>query len=260
MTSTGIPVGTSIDLNADLGEGFGRWHLTDDEQLLSVVTSANVACGFHAGDASTMRRVCDLASERGVRIGAQVSYRDLAGFGRRAMDVPPDELAAEVAYQIGALEVFARAAGARVAYVKPHGALYNRVVRDEEQARAVVDGVRLADASLPVLGLPGSRFLDVAAEAGLPVVTEAFADRAYTDEGTLVPRGREGAVITRSEDVVERSVGLARSGVVTSHSGRDIAVRARSLCLHGDTPGAVELARRVRARLEEAGVRVEAFV
>ncbi|MBQ0854195.1 LamB/YcsF family protein [Streptomyces sp. NPDC057621] len=260
MTSTGTPVGTPIDLNADLGEGFGRWHLTDDEQLLSVVTSANVACGFHAGDPSTMRRVCDLAAERGVRIGAQVSYRDLAGFGRRAMDVPSDELAAEVAYQIGALGVFARAAGARVAYVKPHGALYNRIVHDEEQARAVVDGVRLADATLPVLGLPGSRFLDVAAKAGLPVVTEAFADRAYTDEGTLVPRGREGAVITRSDDVVERSLGLARSGVVASHSGRDIAVRARSLCLHGDTPGAVDLARRVRARLEEAGVRVEAFV
>ncbi|WP_151480967.1 LamB/YcsF family protein [Streptomyces albicerus] len=251
---------TPIDLNADLGEGFGRWHLTDDEQLLSVVTSANVACGFHAGDAVTMRRVCELAAERGVRIGAQVSYRDLAGFGRRAMDVPPDELAAEVAYQIGALEVFTRAAGARVAYVKPHGALYNRVVHDEEQAGAVVDGVLLADATLPVLGLPGSRLLDVAEKAGLPVVTEAFTDRAYTDEGTLVPRGEEGAVITDPGAVVERSMSLARFGVVTAHSGRDIAVRARSLCLHGDTPGAVDLARQVRARLEESGVRVEAFV
>ncbi|MYV65535.1 5-oxoprolinase subunit PxpA, partial [Streptomyces sp. SID2131] len=147
----------SIDLNADLGEGFGRWTLTDDEELLSVVTSANVACGFHAGDAATMRRVCDLAAARGVRIGAQVSYRDLAGFGRRSMDVPAAELAAEVAYQIGALEVFARAAGSRVAYVKPHGALYNRVVRDGEQAAAVVEGVLLADRTLPVLGLPGSR-------------------------------------------------------------------------------------------------------
>ncbi|WP_143677596.1 5-oxoprolinase subunit PxpA, partial [Streptomyces scabiei] len=147
---------SSIDLNADLGEGFGRWTLTDDEQLLSVVTSANVACGFHAGDAVTMRRVCELAAGRGVRVGAQVSYRDLAGFGRRAMDVPPAELTAEVAYQIGALEVFARAAGTRVSYVKPHGALYNRVVHDEEQAAAVVAGVLLADATLPVLGLPGS--------------------------------------------------------------------------------------------------------
>ncbi|MEV0558709.1 MULTISPECIES: LamB/YcsF family protein [unclassified Streptomyces] len=251
---------STIDLNADLGEGFGHWRLTDDEQLLSVVTSANVACGFHAGDAATMRRVCDLAAERGVRIGAQVSYRDLAGFGRRAMDVPPYELASEVAYQIGALEVFTRAAGARVAYVKPHGALYNRVVHDEEQAGAVVEGVMLADATLPVLGLPGSRLLDAAGKAGLPVVTEAFADRAYTEEGTLVPRGRDGAVITDPNTVVERSVTLARSGVVTSHSGRDIPVRARSLCLHGDTPGAVDLARLVRARLEESGIRVEAFV
>lgn len=251
---------TSIDLNADLGEGFGRWRLTDDEQLLSVVTSANVACGFHAGDAATMRRVCELAAGRGVRIGAQVSYRDLAGFGRRAMDVPPAELAAEVAYQIGALEVFARAAGTRVSYVKPHGALYNRVVHDEEQAGAVVDGVLLADATLPVLGLPGSRLLDVAGKAGLPTVTEAFADRAYTEEATLVPRGQDGAVVTDPETVVERSVGLARDGAVTSHTGSRIEVRARSLCLHGDTPGAVDLARRVRQRLETSGVRVEAFV
>ncbi|MEU0203092.1 MULTISPECIES: 5-oxoprolinase subunit PxpA [unclassified Streptomyces] len=250
---------TSIDLNADLGEGFGRWRLTEDEQLLSVVTSANVACGFHAGDAVTMRRVCALAAERGVRIGAQVSYRDLAGFGRRAMDVPPAELAAEVAYQIGALEVFARAAGARVAYVKPHGALYNRVVHDAEQAAAVVDGVLLADGTLPVLGLPGSRLLELAAKAGLPVVTEAFADRAYTDAGTLVPRSQEGAVVTDPEAVVERSLGLARSGEVVSRSGTRIGVRARSLCLHGDTPGAVDLARRVRERLESSGVRVEAF-
>jgi UPF0271 protein len=250
---------TSIDLNADLGEGFGRWRLTDDEQLLTVVTSANVACGFHAGDAATMRRVCELAAERGVRIGAQVSYRDLAGFGRRAMDVPPAELAAEVAYQIGALEVFARAAGSRVSYVKPHGALYNRVVHDTEQAGAVVDGVLLADATLPVLGLPGSRLLELADKAGLPPVTEAFADRAYTDEGTLVPRGRDGAVLTDPDAVVARSVDLARSGAVTAHSGTRIEVRARSLCLHGDTPGAVDLARRIRERLETSGVRVEAF-
>ncbi|MFI9346119.1 LamB/YcsF family protein [Streptomyces sp. NPDC052773] len=250
---------TAIDLNADLGEGFGRWRLTDDEQLLSVVTSANVACGFHAGDAVTMRRVCELAAARGVTIGAQVSYRDLAGFGRRAMDVPPAELAAEVAYQIGALEVFARAAGSRVAYVKPHGALYNRVVHDERQADAVVEGVLLADAALPVLGLPGSRLLELAAEAGLPAVPEAFADRAYTEQGTLVPRGQDGAVVTDPEAVVERSLSLARSGTVTARSGAVIEVRARSLCLHGDTPGAVELARQVRRRLEDAGVRVEAF-
>ena len=251
---------TSIDLNADLGEGFGRWRLTDDEQLLTVVTSANVACGFHAGDAVTMRRVCELAAARGVRIGAQVSYRDLAGFGRRAMDVPSAELTAEVAYQIGALEVFARAAGTRVSYVKPHGALYNRVVHDEEQAAAVVDGVLLADATLPVLGLPGSRLLAAARAAGLTGVPEAFADRAYTEEGTLVPRGQEGAVVSDPEAVVERSLDLARDRAVTARSGARIDVEARSLCLHGDTLGAVELARRVRERLESSGVRVEAFV
>ncbi|MEU5921524.1 5-oxoprolinase subunit PxpA [Streptomyces sp. NPDC047141] len=248
-----------IDLNADLGEGFGRWTLTDDEQLLSVVTSANVACGFHAGDAATMRRVCALAAARGVRIGAQVSYRDLAGFGRRAMDVPAAELAAEVAYQIGALEVFARAAGSRVSYVKPHGALYNRVVRDADQAAAVVEGVLLADRTLPVLGLPGSRLHEAAEAAGLPVVTEAFGDRAYRADGSLLPRGQEGAVVTDPDEVVERSLALARSGVVTARCGSTVAVRARSLCLHGDTPGAVGLARRVRERLEASGVPVAAF-
>jgi UPF0271 protein len=248
-----------IDLNADLGEGFGPWRLGDDLALLSIVTSANVACGFHAGDPLIMRRTCAAAVERGVAIGAQVSYRDLAGFGRRAMDVPPQELAAEVAYQIGALEVFARAAGTRVSYVKPHGALYHRVVHDEEQAGAVVEGVRLADTALPVLGLPSSRFLKLAEQAGLPTVTEAFADRAYTDEGTLVPRTQAGAVITDADAVVERSLDLARFRTVASRTGERIPVHARSLCLHGDTPGAVGLARRVRARLESSGVRVAAF-
>ncbi|QMU77518.1 LamB/YcsF family protein [Streptacidiphilus sp. PB12-B1b] len=252
-----------VDLNADLGEGFGRWQLTDDQALLSVVTSANVACGFHAGDPSTMRRVCELAVERGVRIGAQVSYRDLAGFGRRAMDVPRAELADEIAYQLGALDLFARAAGGRVAYLKPHGALYNRVVSDEQQAGAVVDALlayaRADGRSLPVLGLPGSALLRAAAAAGLPVVGEAFADRGYTPVGTLVPRTEPGAVLHEPQTVVDRAVGMARDGAVTAADGSRIAVRARSLCLHGDTPGAAALAGRVRAALEQAGVRVEAF-
>ena len=276
-----------IDLNADLGEGFGRWQLTDDEALLASVSSANVACGFHAGDPATMRRVCALAAERGVRIGAQVSYRDLAGFGRRSMDVPAAELAAEVAYQIGALEIFARAAGSAVAYVKPHGALYNRTVRDEEQAAAVVEGVRLASAGtgsgggsgagssagagpdalsgdgtggpLPVLGLPGSRLLAVAAEAGLPTVEEAFADRAYRPDGTLVPRSEAGAVVTDPEQVIKRSVRLARDGEVVATDGTTLTMRARSLCVHGDTPDAARLARRVREELTASGVRIRAF-
>ena len=173
-----------IDLNADLGEGFGRWALTDDAALLAVVTSANVACGFHAGDPSTMRRVCEQAVEGGARIGAQVSYRDLAGFGRRAMDVPSDELADEVTYQIGALDVFARAAGDRVRYVKPHGALYNRIVVDEEQAAAVVAGVLRAGSDLPILSLPGAAVHRLAAEVGLP-------DRGGGVCGSRLPVGRD---------------------------------------------------------------------
>ncbi|AZQ70643.1 MULTISPECIES: LamB/YcsF family protein [Streptomyces] len=250
---------TPMDLNADLGEGFGRWRLTDDDALLSVVTSANVACGFHAGDPSTMRWVCERAAERGVRVGAQVSYRDLAGFGRRAMDVPPDELADEITYQIGALRVFARAAGTDVTYVKPHGALYNRVVTDAEQAEAVVNGVLRAGGALPVLGLPGSRLHEAAGRAGLPVVAEAFADRAYTARGTLVPRRDAGAVVHDADAVVARSVRIARDADVTALTGEDVAVRARSLCVHGDTPGAALLARRVREALETAGIAVEAF-
>ncbi|MEU9256004.1 5-oxoprolinase subunit PxpA [Streptomyces sp. NPDC048270] len=259
MASMITPSAAAIDLNADLGEGFGRWTLTDDEALLTVVTSANVACGFHAGDPSIMRRVCELAAERGVRIGAQVSYRDLAGFGRRAMDVPAGELADEVAYQIGALDVFARAAGSRVSYVKPHGALYNRTVHDADQAAAVVAGVLTAGGALPVLGLPGSLLLDAAAAAGLPPVPEAFADRAYTPAGTLVPRTEPGAVVHDPDAVVARAVRMAAEGSVTAADGSPVPVAARSLCLHGDTPGAADLARRVRAALGAAGVRVEAF-
>jgi UPF0271 protein len=251
--------GATVDLNADLGEGFGRWHLTDDDALLSVVTSANVACGFHAGDPATMRRVCERAAAGGVRIGAQVSYRDLAGFGRRSMDVPPAELAAEVAYQIGALDVFARAAGASVAYVKPHGALYNRAVYDADQAAAVVEGVVLAG-GLPVLGLPGSQLLSAATGAGLLAVTEAFADRAYTAQGTLVPRREPGAVVDEQDEVVTRAVRMASGGGVTSADGTQVRIAARSLCVHGDTPGAARIAARVRQALEAAGLRVAAFV
>ncbi|MGW1463274.1 LamB/YcsF family protein [Streptomyces sp. NPDC002308] len=248
-----------MDLNADLGEGFGRWTLTDDDALLSCVTSANVACGFHAGDPAVMRRVCEGAAARGVTIGAQVSYRDLAGFGRRSMDVPAAELTAEIAYQIGALRVFAEAAGSRVAYVKPHGALYNRAVHDDAQAHAVIEGVLLAGGGLPVLGLPGSRLLARAREAGLPAVEEAFADRAYTPQGTLVPRGEAGAVVEDPDEVVRRAVRMTVDRTVVAVDGGTVPVAARSLCLHGDTPGAAALARRVRAALEEAGVDIRAF-
>jgi 5-oxoprolinase (ATP-hydrolysing) subunit A len=248
-----------IDLNADLGEGFGRWALTDDDALLAVVTSANVACGFHAGDPSTMRRVCERAVEVGVRIGAQVSYRDLAGFGRRAMDVPPDELADEVTYQIGALAAFAVAAGDRVRYVKPHGALYNRIVGDEEQAAAVVDGVVRAGGALPVLGLPGSAVLRAAAGAGLPTVTEGFVDRGYEADGTLVSRRRPGALLPDEEAIVRQAVRLATAGEVVAVTGEVVAARPRSLCVHGDTPGAAALAVAVRNALDGSGVTVAPF-
>jgi len=248
-----------IDLNADLGEGFGRWTLTDDDALLSVVTSANVACGFHAGDPSTMRRVCERAVEAGVRIGAQVSYRDLAGFGRRTMDVPSDELADEVTYQIGALAAFATAAGDRVRYVKPHGALYNRIVADDEQAAAVVAGVVRAGGDLPILALPGSAVLAYAVEAGLPTVTEGFVDRAYEPDGTLVSRRRPGAVLDDEAAIVDQAVRLACSGEVVTVDGTVISVRPRSLCLHGDTPGAAALAVAVRRALTEAGAAIAPF-
>lgn len=250
---------TAIDLNADLGEGFGRWTLGDDEALLGVVTSANVACGFHAGDPTILRRVCALAAERGVVVGAQVGYRDLAGFGRRFIDVAPAELTDDVLYQIGALEAFARVAGTRVRYVKPHGALYNAIVHHEEQARAVAAAVAAYDATLPVLGLPGSAWLRVAEEAGLRPVPEAFADRAYTAEGALVSRREPGAVLHDPEEIASRCVRMATEGRVEAVDGSTVAAPAASLCVHGDTPGAVQAARRVRQALEEAGVQLHPF-
>src|SRR3954469_16310537 len=189
-----------VDLNSDLGEGFGQWTLGDDDALLDVVTSANVACGFHASDPSIMSRVCARATGSGVAIGAQVGYRDLAGFGRRFIDMEPDALTADVIYQIGALEAFARVAGSRVRYVKPHGALYNAIVHHEEQAAAVVAAVRDYSAELPVLGLPGSAFLRAAEKAGLRTVREFFVDRGYTPSGTLVPRREPGPVFCAPDE------------------------------------------------------------
>ncbi len=248
-----------IDLNSDVGESFGRWRLGDDEAVLDVVTSANVACGFHAGDASTLRGCCESATRRGVVIGAQVGYRDLAGFGRRFIDMDPGELADDVVYQIGALQALARVTGARVAYVKPHGALYNATVHHEAQARAVVEAVVAYDATLPLMGLPGSRLLAEAERAGLRPVREAFADRGYTAEGTLVPRTDPGALLDDPDEVAARVVRLVRDGELEAVDGTVVRVDAESVCLHGDSPGAVEMATAVRAALDEAGVAVEAF-
>ncbi|MDN4616257.1 5-oxoprolinase subunit PxpA [Leifsonia sp. F6_8S_P_1B] len=249
----------SVDLNSDLGEAFGAWGMGDDAAMLRVVTSANVACGFHAGDPSTMLATCRTAAERGVAIGAHVSYRDLAGFGRRAMDVPATELRDEVLYQLAALVGVARVAGAEVRYVKPHGALYNRIVTDAAQAAAVAEAVALFDDGLALLGLAGSAIERAAAGAGLRFVREAFVDRAYRPDGTLVPRTEPGAVLHGDDGIAERALRLAAEGRVTASDGTDIAVEVDSLCVHGDTPGAVAMAEAVRARLDAAGIPVAAF-
>ncbi|MDP9840903.1 LamB/YcsF family protein [Streptosporangium lutulentum] len=248
-----------IDLNADLGEGFGIWRLGDDMALLDVVTSANIACGFHAGDPLTIRRTCAAAVDRGVMIGAQVSYRDLAGFGRREMEVDPEELCSEVLYQLAAVDGIARAMGGRVSYVKPHGALYNRICRDPEQAEAVVTAVADYDQGLPVLTLPGSVVHEIAAREGLTTVVEAFADRAYTPEGALVSRRSPGAVLHDPTEVAARAVRMATARTVTAVDGSQVPVNARSICVHGDTPDAVLLAQTVRDELVKAGVTLRAF-
>jgi UPF0271 protein len=251
----------SIDINCDLGESYGAWTLggTDgDAELLTVVTSANVACGFHAGDPRTLQRTVAAAVDAGVVVGAQVSYPDLVGFGRRAMDIAHDDLVADVLYQIGALEAFCRVAGSRVAYVKPHGALYNRVVDDEAQAAAVAEAVSRYDPQLPVLTLPDSAFAKAASDAGLAVIGEGFADRAYTASGRLVSRREPGSVVSDEREVAERAVRMA-SGAVTAITGRELAMPVRSLCVHSDTPGAGALARTVRDALERDGWTIRAF-
>jgi 5-oxoprolinase (ATP-hydrolysing) subunit A len=248
-----------VDLNSDLGEGFGIWTLGDDDALLDIVTSANVACGFHAGDPDILRRVCELAVSRDVAIGAQVSYRDLAGFGRRSMDVDAVSLTNDVIYQIAALDGFARVAGSRVRYVKPHGALYNRAVHDEYQAAAVVAAVVAYDPALPLLGLPGSALLRHAEQAGLIAVTEAFADRGYTAQGTLVPRSQPSALLHDPSEVAQRMVSMLMTGRLRSFDGADVSVSARSICVHGDSPGAVAMAVAVRKALAEAGVELRPF-
>jgi UPF0271 protein len=249
----------TVDLNSDLGEGFGSWTLGEDDALLGLVTSANIACGFHAGDASIMRRTCERAAEAGVAIGAQVGYRDLPGFGRRFIDIEPDALTQDVVYQLGALDAFARIAGQRVRYVKPHGALYNASVHHEQQAAAVVRAVTDYDPALPVVGLPGSVWLGLAEQAGLRVVHEAFADRAYTPAGTLVSRRLPGAVLHDPAEVARRCVAMATGEPVLDIEGGALHLAPDSICVHGDTPGAVGIARAVREALTAAGVTLRAF-
>jgi UPF0271 protein len=249
----------TVDLNTDAGEGFGAWTLGDDDALLQVVTSANVACGFHAGDPDIMRRICADAAGRGVAVGAQVSYRDLAGFGRRYLAVPPATLTNDLLYQIGALEAMCRVAGTRVRYVKAHGALYNRAATDAEHAGAIVAAVAAYDRSLPVLCAPGSQTAVLAKQAGLTVVLEGFADRGYTAEGWLVPRSQPDALVTDPATAADRALRMATDHVVAAVTGEDVPLEIRSLCVHSDTPGAVAIATAVRSRLAGAGLRVEPF-
>ena len=248
-----------IDLNADLGEGFGAWRLGDDEAMLDVVTSANIACGFHAGDPALLRRTCTAAAQRGVRIGAQVGYRDLAGFGRRFIDVAPEDLSADVIYQIGALQALAHAAGSTVSYVKPHGALYNTIVSNHDQAHAVAEAVHAVDPSLPVLGLSGSVFFAEAQELGLRTVPEAFADRSYRADGQLVSRRQRNAVLNDPAEIADRVASMVNAGRVAAVDGSTIPITVESICVHGDSPGAVQIANAVRDRLVAAAVEVAPF-
>lgn len=249
----------AIDLNSDLGESFGTWRLGDDEAMLGLVTSANVACGFHAGDPSTLRRVCQAAADRGVTIGAHVSYPDLVGFGRRFIDIDPGELRDAVLYQLGALDGFAQVAGTGVAYVKPHGALYHACSTHPDQARAVADAAHEYDPSMAVLGAPGSPLLAFADDLGMEPVAEAFADRGYQANGQLVPRSDPGAVISDPATVAARAVSIAVDHQVIAVDGSTVAVRARSICIHGDTPGAVAMAGAVRVALQAASVGLHSF-
>ncbi len=249
----------TIDLNSDLGESFGQWSMGDDAAMLDIVTSANVACGFHAGDPAGILRTLKAAAAKGVTIGAHVAYPDLVGFGRRNMDIASDELSADVVYQIGALQALATAAGTRVRYVKPHGALYNTIAHDSRQALAVIEAIRAVDARLVLVALAGSPLIELARREGLTCIAEAFADRAYTPQGTLVSRREPGAVLHDAEQVARRMLRLVQSGEVEAIDGSITRVEADSICVHGDSPGAIQMAREVRQLLEQSGVSLQAF-
>ena len=244
----------TVDLNADMGEARGN-----DATLAGLVTSANVACGFHAGDPMTMRATVDAAVRAGIAVGAHPGYPDPRGFGRRDLAASAAEITADVLYQIGALQAVCHAAGTRVRYVKPHGALYNRAAKDVAAATAIAEAIRLADSSLVLLGLAGSLMIDVARDAGLAAAQEAFADRAYSSDGTLVARSIPGSVLTDPMIVAARAVRMMTSGEVETLEGSTIRLRADSLCVHGDTPGALDIVRAVRRALTERGLILSPF-
>lgn len=245
-----------IDLNCDLGESFGRYQLGDDAAMLSVVTSANIACGLHAGDPAVMKRTVELAAKQGVAIGAHPGYPDLQGFGRREMSLAPDEAEAFVLYQTSALAGFARAAGVPLAHVKPHGALYNAAARDAELAAAIVRAVVSFDPRLILVALPNSALARAAIAAGLRVACEGLADRAYRADGSLAPRSRPGAVIHDPARVAERAVQMVTRGQIETIEGQMLSLHIDTLCVHGDTPGAARIAATLRAALQAAGVEI----
>lgn len=248
-----------IDLNSDLGESLGAWSMGDDAAMLDIVSSANVACGFHAGDPAGILATLKAAHARGVSVGAHVAYPDLLGFGRRNMDVASADLVADVIYQIGALQGLAQAAGTRITYVKPHGALYNTIAHDSAQALDVITAIRDVDANLALVALAGSPLVRWAQDAGLRVIAEAFADRAYTPQGALVSRREKGAVLHDVEMVAQRMLRLVHEGVVEAIDGSLARVEAQSICVHGDNAAAVDMARAVRMALEREGVTVRSF-
>ncbi|MCI0570311.1 MAG: LamB/YcsF family protein [Myxococcaceae bacterium] len=245
-----------VDLNCDMGESFGAWRMGDDEAVLPHVTSVSIACGFHAGDPSVMLRTVRAAAERGVAIGAHPGLPDLVGFGRRRMSVSPDEAYALVVYQVGALLGFTRAVGTRLAHVKPHGALYNMAAADTALAAAIARAVRDVDSGLVLFGLAGSALITEAERAGLRVASEVFPDRGYEADGSLASRGKPGALVTDPEEAARRAVRMVVEGKVAASDGRDVTVRADTLCVHGDGPHAADIARLLRQRLQEAGVQV----
>jgi 5-oxoprolinase (ATP-hydrolysing) subunit A len=246
-----------IDLNADLGESFGAWHMGHDQALMASITSANVACGFHAGDPSVLRQTVALAAANGVAVGAHPSFPDLVGFGRREMHVSPSEVEDLVLYQVAAVAGVAAASGTRLQHVKAHGALYNMAVRDRGLANAIARATAAIDRTLILFGLPGSELIKAGQEAGLRVAAEAFADRTYEPDGTLTSRRKPGSVIHEPATVVARAVAMVATGQVIATDGSRLDVHADTLCLHGDTPGSAELARQIRAALETAGVIVQ---
>lgn len=248
-----------IDLNADLGEGFGPYHLTDDEGLLGVVTSANIACGMHAGDPLTMARTCRSAKEKDVNIGAHPGYADILGFGRRVIPMTPVELEALIAVQVGALQAAAALSGARVSYVKPHGALYTFAERDDAAAEAICRAVKACAPDLLVMTSPGSAIIAKAAAAGLQTVLEGFADRRYQPDGTLVARDKPGAVLHQVDEIVDQALRIATGRGVIASDGGVLKLAAQTICLHGDGKTAMEAARAVRAGLGREGVDVVAF-